>query len=342
MIFALLLFLSFSSDFGSNVLKLTSKNFASEIDNRGNSTVYFVMFHGQHCPACRMAYPEFKTAAQEAAGLIKFGEVDTNSEGQLARRFQIMSIPTFIIFHPKGQTVYMKERSARSILNAASHYIPHLAKPVDEDWIQKDKAVILFSDKPTSPPLWAGISCAFEGSDIEIGFSNNETLSRKFDVVAFPTILMIEKDVKMAYGGKNKFSMIKQAINDFFEGKLRPTPTPEPTPPPKLIYDMEGQDELEKECKGKGLFCVIEGGDGPSEAFEAVAKKYRHDHFKFYTCGAKCPLHFAKQGVWILHHRRDAAIKLSGSDEIGSSLDRVIDGGAKFTPMSQLAQAQDL
>lgn len=320
------------------ITKLTSKNFASEIDKRANTTVYMVMFHGAHCPACQMAYPEYKQAAEESQGMIKFGDVDTSVEYSLGSRFQIHSIPTFIIFHPKGQTPYNGPRSARSFLNSASHYLPHLAKQVDEGWRDKAKAVILFSDKPMSPPLWDGISCVFAGKDIEIGFTNNQTLARRFGITAFPTIYMIEKDVKMVYNGKNKFGLIQKAIVDFFDGKLRPTRTPEPTPPPRLLYEILQEDEVQRECKGKGVFCVIQGGEKPAKAFEAAAQKYRNDHFRFYTCGEKCPLEYAKKGVVILHHRRNAGIRLSLEDEIDANLDRVLDGGARFVPMEQVME----
>ena len=334
MIFLFLPFLAVS--LGSPyITKLTSQNFESEIDKRSNLTVYMVMFHGAHCPACQMAYPQYQEAAEESQGMIKFGEVDTSVEYSLGSRFQIHSIPTFIIFHPKGQTMYNRERSARSFLNSASQFLPHLAQPVNEAWSEKPKAVILFSDKPTSPPLWAGISCAFSGTDIEIGFTNNQTLARRFGITAFPTIYMIDKEIKMVYNGKNKFALIRKGINDFFEGKLRPTPTPEPTPLPKLIHQLESAEEIQNECKGKGVFCVIEGGEKPSRAFEAAAQKYRHDRFRFYTCGEKCPLEYAKKGILILHHRRDAAIR-SLEDELHANLDRVLDGGARFLPMAQV------
>jgi hypothetical protein len=50
----------------------------------------------------------------------------------------------------------------------------------------------------------------------------------------------------------------------------------------------------------------------------------------FYLCGEKCPLEYAKQGVWILHHKGRRYVKLGNTTELNPTLDRVIDGGAFF------------
>ena len=329
-------------NFGKNVLEITANNFPKEIEKRSNTTVYFVMFHGERCPACRMAYPEFAKAANQAHGMVKFGHIDTSKEYALASRYQIRGIPTFIIFHSQGETPCMTERTARSFLNAASKYIPNLAKLVDETWKDKKKAVILFSDKPSSPPLWNAVSCQFNSTDIEVGFCNNQDVAKQFDITAFPTILMIEGEKKMVYEGQDKFDLINESIYNFFEGLIVPTPKPTATAPVKLIHELLDMNQLDSECKGKGVFCVVVAGEKPGDELEAIARKYRHDHFRFYMCGEKCPVKYAKEGIWILHHRRNAAIKVSDESSLSSVLDRVADGGAKFESMSTLTNQSEL
>lgn len=131
---------------------------------------------------------------------------------------------------------------------------------------------------------------------------------------------------------RTTFGLIRKGIKDLFEGKLQPTPTLNQTPLPKLNHRLESAEEIQNECKS--VFCVIEGGEKPSRAFEAVAQKYRHNRFRFYTRGEKCPLEYAKKVILILH-RRDAAIR-SVEDELHANWDRALDGGAKFLPMAQM------
>lgn len=323
-----------SANFGHSITELTSKNWEKQIKKRSNTTVYLVMFHGQHCPACQMAYPAFEEAGDEAAGMIKFGHVDTNKEYNIASQFNIRGIPHFIIFHPKGEKVYNGDRSARSFLNTASRFIPNIAEDVDETWLPSNetKSVILFSDKTKAPPIWAGISCAFQGNKdgIRIGYSSNQEIRSKFNVTAVPWILMINNETSYVYSGKNSYSLIRKTIIDFFAGKIkRPQPK---TPVPVSILKMESIEEFNNACKGHGNFCVLLGEKSDAQ-YQTIARKYRNDPFKFYECDEKCPFEFSKGAIHIFHHRRDAAIKVQTLVDLPTNLDRVIDGGARFTPI---------
>lgn len=335
-------------NFGPDVMTLTANNFQKEVEKRDNKTVYFVMFHGTHCPACQMSYPEFDAAARESSEMIKFGEVNTNQQYTLGSQFRITAIPTFIVFHPKGQTTYMRDRSARSMLNFAASLIPDLTHKVDEEWLPSDdetkKEIILLSNKLKAPPLWNGISCAYDKNKkgIKVGFTNNKTLQSEFGVNALPTILMIDGNKSIVYEGKNNFGLIRKAVDNFFNG-IMPSPKPsKPTPTPIVINALNSSDEFDKYCKGKSVFCVLEGSENTTSLFKSAAKKYRHDPFKFYTCGKECPFEFAKKNTWIFHHKRNSVVKIEDVAELGTNLDRVLDGGAKFEPIEKFTQNKEL
>jgi thiol-disulfide isomerase/thioredoxin len=210
--------------FGPNVLTLTGAQFSSVIDRRGNMTVAMVMFHGDHCPACRQAYPEYTKAADEAAGMIIFGEVDTDLEPSLARRFDIYGIPAFYIFHPGGQVQFLQAPQTREFLNAASRYIPRMGKEADESWYPNgaSRAAILFTDKRLCPPLWAAISCAWHNSSVRIGQTTNATLRSKFNISSVPMILMIDRDHQMIYDGSKTFTDIHNAFTKYFSDEPKP------------------------------------------------------------------------------------------------------------------------
>jgi thiol-disulfide isomerase/thioredoxin len=334
-----LLFLSGASalNFGPNVVNLGRTNFAKEVDKRDNTTVWFVMFHGPHCPHCQMAYPELISAANDASGLVRFGQVNTDEDGSFSNRFQLHGIPQFYIFHPKGQTQYQYARNARSFLNTAAGYIPNLALPINESWLNlTGKAVILFSDKKNPPPLWKGISCAFKNGSIAVGFCNNQSLQKQFGVVPVPTILFVDGGNPIAYGGQVKFAPIRQAVKEFIEGRYRQPPPAKTTAPPKLVRRMT--QEGFKLCKGKGKFCVVAAEGIVEKEFESVAQRYRKDPFIFYVGSGKLGLLDVKDGIWILHHRRDHAVHVNGVEELALELQRVIDGTAKFAPVPSAAE----
>ena len=56
-----------------------------------------VDFWAAWCGPCKVMAPQFAHAARDLAGRVQFAKVDTDGEPELARRFQIRSIPTLVL-----------------------------------------------------------------------------------------------------------------------------------------------------------------------------------------------------------------------------------------------------
>lgn len=63
-----------------------------------NKIPVLVDFYSDFCPPCRMLEPIFEELKKEFKGKIKFARVNVDENRELAARYNVMSIPTLILF----------------------------------------------------------------------------------------------------------------------------------------------------------------------------------------------------------------------------------------------------
>lgn len=63
-----------------------------------SQTPTVVDFYADWCGPCRMVGPVIESLSQEYSGKASFAKVDTDANKSLAMRYNIMSIPTVMIF----------------------------------------------------------------------------------------------------------------------------------------------------------------------------------------------------------------------------------------------------
>ena len=78
-----------------SVLTITSQNFEKEV-LQSEKTVLLDFWAGW-CGPCRMLSPIVDEVAEEMGDIV-VGKVNVDEEPTLARKYQIMSIPTLIVF----------------------------------------------------------------------------------------------------------------------------------------------------------------------------------------------------------------------------------------------------
>jgi thioredoxin 1 len=80
---------------GSSILHLTSSNFDRSISN---GRLVFVDFWAEWCGPCKVMDPVIERLARQYAGRVTFGKLNVDEEPEIATRFDVLSIPTFMIF----------------------------------------------------------------------------------------------------------------------------------------------------------------------------------------------------------------------------------------------------
>lgn len=85
-----------------NEINLNSSNFNEEITN--TDKLVLIDFYANWCGPCKMLSPIIAKIAEENSDKIKVCKVNIDENRDLARRYNIMSIPT-LIFFKKGEAI---------------------------------------------------------------------------------------------------------------------------------------------------------------------------------------------------------------------------------------------
>jgi thioredoxin 1 len=103
-----------------NVKEFTDQNFETEVLQASEPVL--VDFWAEWCMPCRMLAPTIEKIAGEYSGKVKVGKLDTDSNRDVAMKYQISAIPTVILF--KGGQIVQKfvglrqERDFKEVLDA--------------------------------------------------------------------------------------------------------------------------------------------------------------------------------------------------------------------------------
>jgi len=98
---------------GANTVTVTDSSFASDVLN--SDKLVLVDFWAEWCGPCRMVAPVLEEIASDHAETLTIAKLNIDENPGIARDFQVMSIPTMILFkggEPVKQIVGAKPKAA--------------------------------------------------------------------------------------------------------------------------------------------------------------------------------------------------------------------------------------
>jgi len=80
----------------AGIVTLSDSTFDEEI--KGSAEPVLVDFWAEWCGPCKMIAPTLEEMAKDFAGRLKIAKLNVDDSPDVARRFEVMSIPTLILF----------------------------------------------------------------------------------------------------------------------------------------------------------------------------------------------------------------------------------------------------
>src|SRR6202040_2520466 len=88
---------------GAGITNLSDTTFDEEIG--ASDAPVLVDFWAEWCGPCKMIAPTLEEIAKDYAGRLTVAKVNVDDSPEIARRFEVMSIPTLILFKGGAQSV---------------------------------------------------------------------------------------------------------------------------------------------------------------------------------------------------------------------------------------------
>lgn len=222
----------FSRD--SPVVQLSTSNFKRHVLDIEKPTL--VAFTAPWCGHCQRLVPEFERASRSLDGIVKFANLDCDEEANKATcaRYSIQGFPTIKLFPATTKRLprdYRGERNAKSLVEYAVDSLPRSVTKVNAEDIkgfvvEKDPEtpkVVLFSNKPTSSPLYKSLALDFRKSMVFAIARGDQPPVQNAARVHLGVNFKGEKDlpVLVAFGPRGEEAAFDKGSFETYEGKLK-------------------------------------------------------------------------------------------------------------------------
>ena len=106
----------------AGITDLTDSTFDEEI--KGSEEPVLVDFWAEWCGPCKLIQPILEEIASEQGGKLKIAKLNIDENLEISRRFEVMSIPTMILFRDgEAQTRIIGAKGKQQLLQELHPYL---------------------------------------------------------------------------------------------------------------------------------------------------------------------------------------------------------------------------
>ena len=314
----------------NKVLELNYRGYRKNILNRTEDKTWIVLFYDEENKNQREVHQQFIKTASLSLDILNFASVDAKKNVQLAEDCNIFpqNLPKIMVYYYKGKTEYVGNKRPDKMATNLLKFLPPVTKNATFSWKKdlidektKRKSAILFAYNESVPDFWNALAGHFQKDDINIGYSNNQTLFDMFEIIEVPAIIFLNQSGQYNYHGRTTFKILKEAIKSFIFGRFKVNQE-NPKQIEKEPYYFS--DEFEKVCFSHRSYCVVHASDMLDEEFEKIHDENNGKPFKWFYSGDGWPFSFIKENtIWIFNPRNKKVMKVNSMKELKSRIESI-------------------
>ena len=316
----------------SKIDVLTTEKYNKEIsDKKNRNRVWVFLLYKPYCKRYKETLNAFEQAKILTNGTVKYASINCQGDPLLCNNFKVNEFPSIVFKNKTVFDIYQDQINPKIIAKTAFKYIPQTnVKIVDDFWIddlRDQPTAILFTEKSEIPGYWSALSRVFPPSKLRFGLCNDDGLFPDYNITNTPKIVFYNQTHEVAHEGLRKIRFLKETALSFVQKRENKNPIP---------TDYFANSQYPEICFDYSVSCVFSYENFVDPKLDDLKSRYKNDPFRFFSGNQHFPFPNIKRGQYVIYNaKKNAIIIVDDISLLSSALDRVLDGGAKWSPIEQ-------
>jgi len=322
----------------SRIEVITKDRFNAEFSGKKNNDVWCFLFYTPFCKKYKENYVALEQADVLTDGAVKYATINCQGESLLCSNFKVTEYPSLGFWNRTKFSDFQEPPNPSRIAKVAlSHIRTNGVKEVDDFWIddyREKPSAIMFTKKKTIPGFWAAASRLAPPSKLRFGICRDEDLKSELGVTKFPSIVFFNKTHTVYHEGDFSYRYIKESVLSFLKGKESKSP---------VSSDYHINAEFPEVCYDYSISCVLSYDNFVDPKLDLIKANFKNNPFRFFVGIEQFPIEGAERGDYVIFNaKKPGIIIVKDIAKLTTTLDRVLDGGAKFSPLPKFSYYKEL
>jgi hypothetical protein len=325
----LLLFISCTQ---SKITALTQDAYFSDVVGpKAKNKPWVLVFFTPYCKKYKDTVQALDQASVITNGTVFYGSINCQAYRQICSQFNVETYPTVLIRNRTSHIEFDGALNPIAIAKQALRFVsPSTVKTVDDFWIDDYRTkptAILFTEKAKVPASFAALSRSLPRSKMRFGICHDEGLVADFNISQVPSIVFYNESATITHEGLRKIRFLKESAAAFLEGRESKSP---------VHAEFYVNSELPEICYDYTVSCIFSYDNYVDPKLDEVRVHFKNDPFRFFVGTDPLPFPGIQQGDFVIFNaKKMGIIVVKEVAKVTSALDRVIDGGAKWTTLTK-------